>query len=88
MDRPPRIARWASFLAGVSIEEGAQDSNGWSCASVGSCRDTQYGHDLFRQYHYVIGDHGGFARDDTNVILPVANPTFTAQTVSNITATT
>jgi hypothetical protein len=36
----------------------------------------------------VIGDHGGFARDDTNVILPVANPTFTAQTVSNITATT
>lgn len=36
----------------------------------------------------MIGDHGGFAHDDTNVILLVTNPTFAAQTVSNITATT
>lgn len=36
----------------------------------------------------MIGDHGGFAHDDTNVILLVTNPSFTAQTVSNITATT
>jgi hypothetical protein len=35
----------------------------------------------------MIGDHGGFAHDDTNVILLVANPTFTAQTVSAETAT-
>ena len=31
----------------------------------------------------MIGDHGGFAHDDTNVIMLVANPSFTAQTVSS-----
>jgi hypothetical protein len=31
----------------------------------------------------MIGDHGGFAHDDTNVIMLVANPGFTAQTVSS-----
>jgi len=36
----------------------------------------------------MIGDHGGFAHDDTNVIMLVANPTFTAQTVSTKTTTT
>jgi Type I phosphodiesterase / nucleotide pyrophosphatase len=36
----------------------------------------------------MIGDHGGFAHDDTNVVLLVANPGFTAQTVSAPTATT
>jgi type I phosphodiesterase/nucleotide pyrophosphatase len=36
----------------------------------------------------MIGDHGGFAHDDTNVVLLVANPSFTAQTVSALTATT
>ena len=30
----------------------------------------------------MIGDHGGFGHDDTNVLLLVANPNFTAQTVS------
>lgn len=35
----------------------------------------------------MIGDHGGFAHDDTNVILMVANPSFTAQTVSSLVAT-
>jgi hypothetical protein len=35
----------------------------------------------------MIGDHGGFAHDDTNVILLVANPSFSAQTVSAETAT-
>jgi len=30
----------------------------------------------------MIGDHGGFAHDDNNVILLVENPHFTAQTVS------
>jgi arylsulfatase A-like enzyme len=35
----------------------------------------------------MIGDHGGFAHDDTNVMLLVANPSFTAQTVSAETAT-
>jgi arylsulfatase A-like enzyme len=35
----------------------------------------------------MIGDHGGFAHDDTNVILLVAYPSFTAQTVSAPTAT-
>jgi hypothetical protein len=35
----------------------------------------------------MIGDHGGFAHDDTNVMLLVANPTFTAQTVSALAAT-
>jgi len=36
----------------------------------------------------MIGDHGGFGHDDTNVILLVANSSFTAQTVSAPTATT
>jgi hypothetical protein len=36
----------------------------------------------------MIGDHGGFAHDDNNVVLLVANPGFTAQTVSTATATT
>jgi hypothetical protein len=36
----------------------------------------------------MIGDHGGFAHDDTNVLLLVANPSFPAQTVSDSTATT
>jgi hypothetical protein len=35
----------------------------------------------------MIGDHGGFAHDDTNVMLLVANPHFTAQTVSAETTT-
>jgi hypothetical protein len=35
----------------------------------------------------MIGDHGGFARDDTNVILLLAYPTFKAQTVSGTTTT-
>jgi len=35
-----------------------------------------------------LGDHGGFGHDDTNVILLVANPRFTPQTVSNATTTT
>jgi hypothetical protein len=35
----------------------------------------------------MVGDHGGFAHDDTNVILLVANPVFTAQTVSAPTST-
>jgi hypothetical protein len=35
----------------------------------------------------MVGDHGGFAHDDTNVALLVANPGFTAQTVSAATAT-
>jgi hypothetical protein len=35
----------------------------------------------------MVGDHGGFAHDDTNVILLVANPRFTAQTVSAATST-
>jgi len=30
----------------------------------------------------MIGDHGGFAHDDTNVILLVSNPSFSAQTVA------
>jgi Type I phosphodiesterase / nucleotide pyrophosphatase len=36
----------------------------------------------------MIGDHGGFAHDDTNVVLLVANPGFKAETVSNATTTT
>ena len=36
----------------------------------------------------MIEDHGGFAHDDTNVILLVSNPRFAPQTVSNITTTT
>src|SRR6202041_1197117 len=35
----------------------------------------------------MIADHGGFAHDDTNVMLLVAHPGFTAQTVSAPTAT-
>jgi len=35
----------------------------------------------------MIGDHGGFGHDDTNVMLMVANPRFTAQTVSATTRT-
>jgi hypothetical protein len=35
----------------------------------------------------MIGDHGGFGHDDTNVIMLVANPRFTAQTVSVTTRT-
>ena len=35
----------------------------------------------------MIGDHGGFAHDDTNVIMLVANPSFDAQTVSASTQT-
>jgi len=35
----------------------------------------------------MIGDHGGFAHDDTNVIMLVAFPTFKAQTVSATTTT-
>jgi hypothetical protein len=36
----------------------------------------------------MIGDHGGFAHDDTNVMLLVANPLFDAQTVFSGTTTT
>jgi hypothetical protein len=36
----------------------------------------------------MIGDHGGFGHDDTNVIMLVSNPTFGASTVSNKTTTT
>ncbi len=35
----------------------------------------------------MIGDHGGFAHDDTNVMMLVANPSFSPQTVSSETAT-
>jgi Type I phosphodiesterase / nucleotide pyrophosphatase len=35
----------------------------------------------------MIGDHGGFGHDDTNVMLLVANPRFTQQTVSVTTRT-
>jgi hypothetical protein len=35
----------------------------------------------------MIEDHGGFAHDDTNVIMLVANPSFTPQTVSALAAT-
>ncbi|MGB6944599.1 MAG: alkaline phosphatase family protein [Bryobacteraceae bacterium] len=35
----------------------------------------------------MIGDHGGFGHDDTNVMLLVANPSFTAQTVAATTRT-
>jgi hypothetical protein len=36
----------------------------------------------------MIGDHGGFAHDDTNVILLVAHPDFSARTVAATTTTT
>jgi hypothetical protein len=35
----------------------------------------------------MIGDHGGFAHDDTNVVLLVIHPGFTPQTVSNTVTT-
>jgi hypothetical protein len=35
----------------------------------------------------MIGDHGGFAHDDTNVVLLVSHPSFHAQTVSSATTT-
>ena len=35
----------------------------------------------------MIGDHGGFAHDDTNVMLLVSNPSFTPQTASALVAT-
>jgi Type I phosphodiesterase / nucleotide pyrophosphatase len=35
----------------------------------------------------MIGDHGGFAHDDTNVVLLVSHPGFTPQTVSNTVTT-
>jgi hypothetical protein len=35
----------------------------------------------------MIGDHGGFAHDDTNVLLLVSHPGFVPQTVSNTTTT-
>jgi hypothetical protein len=35
----------------------------------------------------MIGDHGGFAHDDTNVMMLVANPRFRAQTVSSAVTT-
>jgi hypothetical protein len=35
----------------------------------------------------MIGDHGGFAHDDTNVIMLVSNPSFTPQTVSAVATT-
>ena len=35
----------------------------------------------------MIGDHGGFAHDDTNVVMLVANPHFAGRTVSNTTTT-
>jgi arylsulfatase A-like enzyme len=36
----------------------------------------------------MIADHGGFAHDDTNVMLLVSHPGFRPQTVSAETATT
>jgi hypothetical protein len=35
----------------------------------------------------MIGDHGGFAHDDTNVMLLVSNPTFSPQTAAALVAT-
>jgi arylsulfatase A-like enzyme len=35
----------------------------------------------------MIGDHGGFAHDDTNVLLLVSDPSFSAQTVSAVSTT-
>ena len=31
----------------------------------------------------MIGDHGGFGHDDTNVLMLIAHPSFAAQTVSD-----
>ncbi len=36
----------------------------------------------------MIADHGGFAHDDTNVVMLVANPRFKATTVSATATTT
>lgn len=36
----------------------------------------------------MIADHGGFAHDDTNVVMLAANPRFMSRTVSNATTTT
>ena len=36
----------------------------------------------------MIGDHGGFGHDDTNVIMLVSNPSLAAQTVSTAVMTT
>jgi len=36
----------------------------------------------------MIGDHGGFAHDDTNVIMLVSNPSFSPRMVSTVTTTT
>lgn len=36
----------------------------------------------------MLEDHGGFAHDDTNVMLMVENPDFVPRTVSDATATT
>jgi arylsulfatase A-like enzyme len=36
----------------------------------------------------MIADHGGFAHDDTNVVMLIANPRFKAATVSATTTTT
>lgn len=36
----------------------------------------------------MIADHGGFAHDDTNVVMLVANPGFKAATVTATTTTT
>ncbi len=35
----------------------------------------------------MIGDHGGFAHDDTNVMLLVSNPSFSPQTAAALVAT-
>jgi hypothetical protein len=35
----------------------------------------------------MVGDHGGFARDDTNVMLLLSNPGFEAKTVYVMTRT-
>ena len=35
----------------------------------------------------MIGDHGGFAHDDTNVLMLVAQPRFGTQTLSDATTT-
>jgi arylsulfatase A-like enzyme len=35
----------------------------------------------------MIADHGGFAHDDTNVVMLVTNPHFSSQTVSSQTTT-
>ena len=35
----------------------------------------------------MIGDHGGFGHDDTNVIMLLANPRILARTVSNAATT-